>query len=162
MAFQAGNIPWNKGKQHPHSCSAMFKEGHIPWNKDMKGIHFSPRTQFKKGQIPINKMPVGTITQRKDKGGVFRNWIKTEEPNKWIEYAKFVWISNNGPIPGGFLVHHRDGNSLNDELSNLALVTRKVHFEIHGMEEIGRNARKNRFQSKQRLVGIQKEIPLIG
>ena len=26
-----------------------FKKGHIPWNKDLKGIHLSPKSEFKKG-----------------------------------------------------------------------------------------------------------------
>lgn len=29
-----------------------YEKGHIPWNKDKKGIHLSPKTEFKKGNIP--------------------------------------------------------------------------------------------------------------
>lgn len=108
-----------------------FKKGQIPWNKGIKGIHVSPATEFKKGQPSINKLPLGTLTQRKDKSGKIRNWIKIEEPNKWIEYAKFVWIQHNGNIPKGFLIHHIDKNTLNDNIENLALVTRKAHINIH-------------------------------
>lgn len=117
-----------------------FKKGHIPWNKDKKGIHLSPTTEFKKGQNATNWKPIGTITQRKDKFGVIRNWIKTDEPNKWIRYAVFVWIKYNGKIPKGFLIHHIDENSLNDNIDNLALLTRKAHFEIHKIGELGRKA----------------------
>ena len=27
-----------------------FKKGHKPWNKNLKGIHLSPKTEFKKGR----------------------------------------------------------------------------------------------------------------
>ena len=40
----------------------IFEKGHIPWNKDLKGTHFSPKTEFKKGYIPWIKgreMPKG-------------------------------------------------------------------------------------------------------
>lgn len=34
----------------------QFKKGQRPWNKDIKGIHLSPRTEFKKGDnvIPLD------------------------------------------------------------------------------------------------------------
>lgn len=32
-----------------------FKKGHTPWNKGMKGIHLSPKSEFKKGEHPSPK-----------------------------------------------------------------------------------------------------------
>ena len=118
-----------------------FPKGHCPWNKGKKGIHLSPATEFKKNGNPINLKPIGTITIRIEKNKKERRWIKIAEPNKWIEYAKFIWIKNNGEIPKGFVVHHRDWNSLNDDIENLHLLTRKELFEIHN---IGRNGRRIR------------------
>ncbi len=123
-----GNLP-NK---------TSFRKGHKTWNKDIKGTHFSPETEFKKGQKGINWMAVGSTTIRIDKGKTKRCWIKVEEPNIWIEYAKFIWIKHNGKIPKGYLIHHIDRNALNDHIDNLALLTRKVHFEIHGIGKLGR------------------------
>ena len=114
-----------------HKNQTSFKKNHIPWNKDKKGIHLSPQSEFKKGQKGINWMPFGSITIRIDKGNKQRRWIKIEEPNIWIEYAKFIWIKNNGKIPKGYLIHHIDKNTLNDDIGNLALVTRKAHINIH-------------------------------
>lgn len=31
------------------------KVGHVAWNKDKKGLHLSPKSEFKKGMIPWNK-----------------------------------------------------------------------------------------------------------
>lgn len=39
------------------SKATQFKKGMISWNKGMKGIHLSPATEFKAGQVPHNKLP---------------------------------------------------------------------------------------------------------
>jgi hypothetical protein len=122
--------------------SSAFKKGHKPWNKDMKGIHLSIDTEFKKGQIGRNWRPVGDITTRTDKSGNQRRWIKISEPSVWIECSHHTWIANNGKIPKGYVIHHIDMNTSNDDINNLALLTRKAHFEIHGIGEKGRAARK--------------------
>jgi hypothetical protein len=119
--FAKGNKP-NK---------TAFKDGSVPWNKNVKGIHLSPKSEFKKGQKGINWTPVGTQKIRTDNNATKRRWIKIAEPSKWIEYAKYVWINNNGEIPNGFLIHHIDKDSLNDDISNLAMLTRSAHINIH-------------------------------
>lgn len=123
-----------------------FKKGRKPWNKDKKGIHLSPKTEFKKGRKSINYLPVGTIRERLCKGNPpkKRNFIKVADPNKWVEYAKIAWVSWKGEIPKGCLIHHIDENTLNDDIDNLALLTRKAHFEIHGIGKMGRDTRRNR------------------
>lgn len=108
-----------------------FKKGARPWNKDKKGMHLSPKTEFKKGQRSVNFLPVGTKRLRKEKNNGYRRFIKIEDPNVWIEYAKLVWIQSNGKIPKGYLIHHIDEDKLNDTISNLALVTRAAHINLH-------------------------------
>jgi hypothetical protein len=39
------------------------------------------------------------------------------------------------PIPKGFVVHHIDGNKLNNYISNLVLVTPSVHGRIHATDK---------------------------
>ncbi len=115
--------------QNPNESS--FKKGNRPWNKDKKGLHLSPATEFKKGHKSHNRKPVGTITQRIDKNNKIRNWIKISEPNIWTEYAKYVWIKNNGNIPTGLVTHHIDENTLNDDITNLKTLTRAAHMKVH-------------------------------
>lgn len=33
-------------------------------------------------------------------------------------------------IPKGFVIHHKDGNSLNDSINNLIMMTNKSHKEL--------------------------------
>lgn len=40
-------------------ADTRFKKGRIAWNKGLKGVHFSPATEFKKGRTAPNK--IGTI-----------------------------------------------------------------------------------------------------
>jgi hypothetical protein len=38
-----------------------------------------------------------------------------------------IWEKYNGPIPDGFVIHHRDGNPLNNTLENLECVPEYEH-----------------------------------
>ena len=113
--------------------STSFKKGNAPWNKGLKGIHLSPKTEFQKGHIGdnFNKKPVGEITIRVDKSKKERRWIKIAEPNKWVLYAIWIWTTNHGLISKGLITHHLDGNTLNDDIKNIALATRSAHINLH-------------------------------
>lgn len=41
-------MKYNVARENP----TKFKPGHVTWNKGMKGIHFSPGTEFKPGERP--------------------------------------------------------------------------------------------------------------
>jgi hypothetical protein len=80
-----------------------------------------------------NHLPVGTvrIRTRHKRGGERRAFIKIAEPNTWVLRARHVWESVNGPILPRMGIHHRDEDKLNDELSNLELVTKRDHLAEH-------------------------------
>ena len=142
-----GNYSYMGGNQFakdnkPNASS--YKKGNVPWLKGRKGIHLSPKTEFKKGQASFNRKPVGTITIRIGKNKTRRRWIKTEDPDVWVEYAKYVWIKNNGEIPKGLLIHHIDEDCLNDDDSNLALVTRAAHINLHRHTLVAANKQKQK------------------
>jgi hypothetical protein len=73
----------------------------------------------------------GTIVIRFDKRcNSFRQYIKIDN-HKWIAYARFVWEQHNGVIPKGYSIHHIDQNTMNDNIVNLACLTRSEHMAIH-------------------------------
>ena len=112
--------------------NTAFKKLHEPWNKDMKGIHLSPGSEFKKGKTSMTKADIGTVKFRtRKREGYARAFIKVAPPNKWIERAKLVWITFNGVIPKGYVIHHKDRNPLNDSIDNLACLSRKDHIDEH-------------------------------
>lgn len=141
--FQTANyyIKIGKGKFCSRKCyykyqkqnlnKTCFKKGIIPWNKNKKGIHLSPKSEFKKGQKGIRWKPVDTITIRIEKSGTMRRWIKIKEPNIWIEYAKYLWLKAGKKLQKGLCLHHQNLDSLDDRLENFCLVSRQNHPKLH-------------------------------
>ena len=65
---------------YPKSTATQFKKGHKAWNKGMKlGSDFGGKqTQFKKGQVPHNKLPEDLREITKQLSRLKKN-IKTRE-----------------------------------------------------------------------------------
>lgn len=119
------------------SIETEFKPGErrSPRTEIRRGQRHSPATEFKPGQPARNKLPLGTVTVRVEANtGLSRAWVKVAEPNVWRKRAVVVWESLNGSLPRGYVVHHKDRNSLNDDPSNLVALTRKEHTDEHRLE----------------------------
>lgn len=43
-----------------------------------------------------------------------------------------VWERQNGPIPAGYCIHHRDGDKQNNAIDNLECLTPTAHKRLHG------------------------------
>jgi rubrerythrin len=115
----------SKKKLGQGGVEGRFTPGHQTWNKNLKGIHLSPASEFKRGHLPHNAKKLGTITIHEDKTGQFR-MIAVAGPtpvrHRWIPYARYLWEKENGPVPAGLFVIHEDGDRLNDNSSNFKLV----------------------------------------
>ena len=116
--------------------------------KGKKGIHLSPKSEFKKGQKSVNWLPVGTIKFRIEKSRnkqqfTKRRFIKVKEPSVWIEYAKYLWLKSKRKLKKGFCLHHINNNSLDDRVENLILVSRQDHPKLH-----------NRWNTKNKFVPV--------
>lgn len=112
-----------------------FKKKQVPWNKGVRGYMGANKTSFKKGNIPPQYVPVGTIVVRKphhEKSP--RRRIKIADLNKWQYYSHYIWEKHNGKIPKGYLIHHKDKNPLNDNIENLEIMTRAEHLDEHRKE----------------------------
>lgn len=104
-----------------------FKKGQIPFNKGKK-ITPHPNTvatQFKPGES-LRILPLGTEILRKT-GYI---WVKIGQPRKWRKKHLVVWEQEHGRLPPGHVILFRDGNRLNCDLENLALVTKSEHTYI--------------------------------
>lgn len=108
--------------------SGCFPKGHEPWNKGLKGIHLSPSSEFKKGEIAMDKHPSW-------KGGV---QIFTKDcayvsvaPNKRLRRPRKVYEETVGLIPPGWVLFHIDGDRFNDDIDNLIAIPRAILVEVN-------------------------------
>lgn len=132
--FKRTDHEYLRGNQYRqgHRPSNAFQPGHEPWNKGLS-VHLSPESQFEDGNRPANAVSVGTvrIRTRHSRNGQQRRWVKVSEPNVWRLCAKVVWEKAHGTIPSGHVIHHKDGDTLNDRIENLECLTRKEHLAVH-------------------------------
>ena len=110
--------------------TGKFEKGHEPANKGRKG--WCPPgcevTQFKPGNVPQNKHPVGTVLERPD--GYL--WRKIGEgAREWKQEHILRWEEKNVPIPDGYRLTFLDGDRHNIDLSNLKLIDNDVNLELN-------------------------------
>lgn len=107
--FPKGIVPINKGKKQTEFMSA-------------EGIERSKSTRFSKGQQPHNTLVDGAERVRHSKGRPYV-WVRVSL-GVWREKHRLVWQKNYGPIPKGFNVQFKDGDTQNCEPENLYLIKR--------------------------------------
>ncbi len=120
--LQIENFKQRKG--YHSGVNGQFKKGHKSWNqgKHPPSVGRMAETQFKKGHESKNKLPVGTISQRRD--GKFIKISDTE----WQKYNQYVWEQAHGEkMPEGSVIISLDRDTNNYDPNNLMLVT---HAEL--------------------------------
>lgn len=105
--------------------SSKFKKGHTPWNKG-KYVRLSPKSEFRKGMKPHN-WKGGRINH---KGYIYI--FKPNHPNSSqtgyiLEHRLVMETSIGRCLKPNEIVHHKDGNRLNNDISNLVLTIRAKH-----------------------------------
>lgn len=112
--FEKGQIPHNKGT-HPPTVGRMGE------------------TQFKKGHAPHNTKPLGYERISKD-GYIEVKVCEKPDKSKGEKFFKakhrIVWEQVHGKIPKGHNIVFLDGDKLNCDISNLALVNRAEHLAM--------------------------------
>lgn len=49
----------------------------------------------------------------------------------YVLRSHIVWEAHHGPLPEGFLIHHRNGKAEDDGIENLEALTKAEHARLH-------------------------------
>lgn len=114
--FGKGLTPWNKGKKMPSHPNTV-------------------RTQFKPGNRPHNTKWLGH--ERLSHDGYVEISIKETNPHtgferRYVMKHKWLWETKNGPVPPGMCLKCLDGNKLNTDPGNWALIPRAMLPRLNG------------------------------
>lgn len=155
-----------------NGLNTRFTKGHVSWLKGKKGTHLSTPTEFKKhnlsGMAARRYKAVGRTTIR-CKNNKYYRWIKISDEGplskRWMSYARFCWLGCGKPIPANVRVIHKDGNTLNDHLSNLVLMSHQDHIKHLNklnlnIAAIGRNRSLESRKEKAQVHKVAKETRL--
>lgn len=131
-----GNLrAYKKNHRLKSGLSGRFQKGHEAENKGKTWAEFMPeeaqqrirKNLFKKGIVPHNTDPVGTVVMTTD--GYLKRKIR--EPNIWEFVHRAEYIRHHGPIPDGMVVIFKDGNHENCDISNLALISKAENVQMN-------------------------------
>lgn len=112
------------GKQ---GVGTRFEKGHQTWNKGMKGLDIGGKeTRFKKGSVPPNYKPVGTLRVSEDG---YQEIKIAEGMRQWKQLHRVIWERLNGEIPKGMNLIFRDGDKTNLSIVNLELMTKAQNMK---------------------------------
>lgn len=73
-------------------------------------------------------------------------WYTAKKGCRSIFEHQLVYCEENNitEIPLGYIIHHKDGDILNNEISNLRLMTASAHSKLHHKQE--KDAREKRYE----------------
>ena len=78
------------------------------------------------------------LTFRRDKRtGYFLSGAPINGKRKRLHV--YIWEKENGPVPNGFNVHHVDEDKMNNDISNLKLLSVHEHQHLHSKERFAKN-----------------------
>lgn len=127
------NGPYSGRLDGLRGAASRFQKGNTSWNKDkpFPSRGRSSETQFSKGGMPHNHVPVGTEVMATD--GYLK--IKVAEPNGWEWTHRRNWEAAHGVIPDGMVLVFRTADRTDCSVDNLELITRN---ELMGRNTIHR------------------------
>jgi hypothetical protein len=135
--FTARQVQIYKNKNGFKSgVTGYFEKGHIP---PFKGKKLPPELYekasanfFKKGHVPHNVLPFGSESVIDGYRYVkLENVPNPKSKGNWVMLHRKVWEDYYGEIPKGYAIVFLDGNKMNVNIENLALVKNTEMLKLH-------------------------------
>jgi hypothetical protein len=119
--FAAGQTPPNKGKPCPPGVGGRHPN--------------AQRTQFRKGQLPLNTKFAGH--ERINVDGYVEISVEEENPytgfeRRYVHKHVWLWTKANGPVPHGCVLKCLDCDKTNTDPANWAPIPRSVMSTLNG------------------------------
>jgi hypothetical protein len=135
-------------KINKRSNTTQFRKGQTPWNKDTKGLVKANSTSFKKGDPPAHVLPEFSISYKENKDGHKYKVIKIG--TQWVRLHRYNWEQLYGPIPKGYVIIFKDGDSLNCDPENLECITKAEKMRREMSYAINRTETRKRLAQEQK------------
>lgn len=126
--LESAGIKLDRGRWGRHK-SAAFLRGKAPWNKGKTKYTDDSVAKYSKTKSQKGSQVRGDGYQM----------VWSDELKKAVRAHHYVWFKKTGHWPNtekGEQVHHIDGNKLNNDFSNLVLVSVADHSAIHKQYEL--------------------------
>ncbi len=136
---QKGNIPWNKGlTKHDderimsvsNKAREQLKREYVDGTRDKHTIALAANETLR---ARTRKRLVDGVSNTKiDKRGYRKIYLPERG---WVLEHRYIWEKQNGRrIPTGFHIHHKNGDSLDNRIENLELISASEHSKLHARE----------------------------
>jgi hypothetical protein len=133
---EAGKLVFKKGYVHPMTGSKLSEQHKIKMQEGRKDVPSWNLGLTKKEDARLNG-------GRKSKGAFFdktSGYILIYRNNKIQKFHRILWEEKYGEIPEGYVVHHIDGNKINNDMNNLRLLSVEEHTKLHWSQKDIRGA----------------------
>jgi hypothetical protein len=127
--FREGKISKEQSPEKRKKISETLK-GKKHSKQRRENISKGVKESYKKGRVNnhFSKVSKEKIVPRRMYNG------------KRIYESHYIWFKNTGYFPKkGEVIHHKDFNKLNNDFSNLQLMTNKEHLKLHWSIDNGNN-----------------------
>ena len=94
----------------------------------------------------------GVLSSKLMRNGYYMTSAKYDGKMYYFMEHRVIWVWNNGTIPKGLVVNHKDYNRANNALSNLEIITQKEnveHSRCNMNPPVGEKSGKASFTNKQ-------------
>jgi len=112
-----------------HRC---HKTPHNFCSRECAGLWWG---MHKQGKNHPRYLHIGSENIRLDAEGSKRMWVKIGNPNIWVQRARKVILDAGHKLVQSEIVHHKNRNTLDDSLTNLQILTRGQHINLHRRED---------------------------